>query len=93
MNKKANTVIFVLVGTLVNILITLIIIVGLLVVSALIFQNHPQVFSLLSVVIVFGGLFGTMVIYQKLSTWVIEKFKLEDKLEPLWGSHNKKKPY
>ncbi len=93
MNKKVNTLIFILVGTIVNIAITLGIIIGLLMLSAVIFQNNPEVLSMLAMVIFIGGLLASMVLYQKLSLWVVEKFHLEDKLEPLWGGRNKKKPY
>lgn len=93
MNKKLNSLIFIVVGTLVNILITLTLIAIMMVVSALLFKDNPEVFSIISMVVVLGTLLGSMVIYQKLSLWVVEKFHLEDKLEPLWGSRNKKKPY
>jgi len=91
MNKKVNTVIFIIVGTLVNIIITLAMMAVMMVLSAMIFKNHPEVFSIISMVIVMGTLLASMVLYQKLSLWVVEKLHLEDKLEPLWGSRNKKK--
>jgi len=40
---------------------------------------------------IIGGVIISMIVHQNLVRWVIERFKLEDKLEPFFVSRNKRK--
>jgi len=92
MNKKMNTVIFILAGTVVNLLLAIVFI-GLLLfgVSRLAPSIGDQAASLVPFAFI-GGILLAMVVYQKLTKWVITKFNLTDKLDPLFTSRHRKKP-
>jgi len=86
MNKKLNTVVFLLVGTVVNLLLALISIgVLLFILGRLDSVLGDQAASFVPFVFLGGILIG-MLIYQRLSKWVIARFNLEDKLDPLFTS-------
>ncbi len=91
MNKKANTVIFMLVGTLVNILLAIAFVVVLIVLAAFAKDIIGPAKDVFLPFIVFLGIFLAMMVYQKLSLWVIKRFNLEDKLDPLFVSRRRKK--
>jgi len=40
---------------------------------------------------IIGGIIISMIIYQRLTAWVIERFGLADKLDPLFVSSKRKK--
>lgn len=87
MTKKAFTILFVLVATIVNIVMTLAVIILLAVVSTLLIRvvlriERPDVLLLTWMVCFIGGLILDMVLYSKLCDKVIEKFKLAEKLDP-----------
>jgi hypothetical protein len=91
MNKKLNTVIFILAGTLVNLVIALVSI-GLLL--ALVGLASPLMGDSTSSLVPFAFLAGilfSMIAYQKLSKWAISRFNLNDKLDPLFMLNHKKK--
>ncbi len=89
MTKKQNTVLFILLGTIGNILITVFFLVLFTILGGLILKDNlammiPFIFLL---AVVLG-----MIIYQKIATLIIKKWNLEEKLEPLFVSkYNKKK--
>jgi ABC-type methionine transport system permease subunit len=91
MNKKANTVIFMVVGTLVNIILAIAFVVILIVLAAFAKDIIGPAKSVFLPFIVFLGIFLAMMVYQKLSLWVIKKFNLEDKLDPLFVSRRRRK--
>ncbi len=91
MNKKANTVIFMLVGTIVNIILAIFFVVVLIVLASLAKDFIGPAKNMILPFIVFLGIFLGMMAYQKLSLWVIKKFNLEDKLDPLFVSRRRKK--
>jgi hypothetical protein len=92
MNKKANSIVFILCGTLVNVLFSIICIV-LLVILVAKFQPilGDTISMVLYIVALLGGWFLGMFAYQKLSKWVIAHFKLEDKLDPLFNFRSRKR--
>jgi len=90
MNKKLNTVIFILAGTLVNLVIALVSI-GLLL--ALVGLASPLMGDSTSSLVPFAFLAGilfSMIAYQKLSKWAISRFNMNDKLDPLFMLNHKK---
>ena len=87
MTKKQNTLLFMLAGTVVSIIITVLLLIAILLICAKFFPNtistmSPFIFTL-------SVLLG-MLIYNKLVTFVVEKFNLEDKIEPLFKPRKKK---
>lgn len=85
MNKKLNTFIFIVVGTIVDFILAFIIAVALL--TVLYFCRNlipPNVISLMVPVAVIVGIIIAMLIYQRLAAWFIGKFNLEDKLSPIF---------
>lgn len=91
MNKKMNTLVFILVGTLVNILLAGIFIGSLLfLISLLVPLMGEQVGSLVPFAFV-GGIILAMLVYQKLTKWVIDRYDMNDKLDPLFTSRRKNK--
>jgi hypothetical protein len=88
MTKKQNTIVFILLGTLANVIISMAIITGLLVVSMLTLKER-SVYALPFLVI--GGIILGMFVYKKLTTLVVTKFNLEDKLDPLFMRSRRRK--
>lgn len=91
MNKKANTLIFILCGTIVNLLIAILFI-GILLLLVGQFQNSlgPYMATVVPVAF-FTGLIAAMFVYQKLTKWVVSKFHLEDKLDPIIKMKSRKR--
>lgn len=82
---------FILAGTVVNLLLALICI-GLLLVVANMFSrifNIPA--TTLDPFAFVGGIIISIFSYQRLTLWVITKFNLTDKLEPFFTAQHKKK--
>lgn len=90
MNKKLNTVIFLLGATVLNllILVTLAVLLGLL--FGLAYKSIPEVSMGLSwiavIVILLGSIGGTFYIYSKIIKWIVKKWKLDDYIEPIFKS-------
>ena len=96
MNKKANTLLFMVIATLVNItLLAIFFIIGFVLLSLLLnafpSMANSQMASGLSVLFVFVFAIGlTFFIYNKLVMWANKKFELEDKLHPIFTRRSKK---
>ena len=86
-----NTVVFILVGTIVNVLLAVTFI-GLLMfgVSLLVPIMGEKVGSLVPFAFI-AGIILAMLVYQKLTKWVIDKFDMNDKLDPLFTSKKRRK--
>ena len=91
MTNKQRTIIFILAGTVVSVLITLILVVVFFLGTIYLLKDNPEtvgrVFPFVFITAIVLGMF----IYQKLVKVVITKFKLEDKLDPLFGPRKKNK--
>lgn len=89
MTNKQRSIIFIIAGTLVSVIITLILVIGLFVVTIYLLKDAPdnigKVFPFVFITAIVLGMF----IYQKLVKFVIKKFNLEDKLDPLFGPGRK----
>jgi hypothetical protein len=81
MTKKQNTILFIILGTVANVIISMTLITVLLVAAMLIFKEN-SVYALPFLVI--GGIVLGMFVYKKLTTLVVTKFNLTDKLDPLF---------
>lgn len=83
MTKKQNTLLFIAIGTIVEVLMAFIFIVLLLVICTIFCKDNQALLSILFSVAIILGVVASMVIYQRLASWAIQKFNLEDKLDPL----------
>ena len=90
MTNKQNTIVFIIVGTIVSVLLTLLIGAILILLSLLIFKNNPDAFTIAFGISLIASMFLSMLSYQKLVNWVIKKFNLGDKLDPLFLKKQKK---
>lgn len=91
MTNKQNSIVFIIVGTIIEVAITLLLMVIFFIIDLLIFKDNQQVFMILMMVLAFAAIGLGMFIYQKLATWFIAKKHLEDKLDPLFSNRFKKR--
>lgn len=86
MNKKANTILFTIVSTIANILMTIIII-GVLCLAAILILNRAcnitngNIYQVVLMICFLGGMVLSMFLFVKLTGWVIKKCNLEPKLD------------
>ena len=84
MGKKLNTAIFILAGTAVDIVLIFAVFALLLALLCVCRAAIPDeamplmLFAAVAVAFVIG-----MILYQRLALWVIKRFKLEDRLDPI----------
>jgi hypothetical protein len=90
MTKKQNTIVFIIVGTLVSVILTILIGGVLILLSLWLFKENQNAFMIAFAVSLIGSMFLSMLIYQKLVYWVIKKYNLGDKLDPLFVRKQKK---
>lgn len=91
MTNKKNTIIFIIAGTIVNVLILLALLFLFIILDAKLFGNNANSAAVFLIVGIVASWILGMFIYQKLATWVIKKWNLEDKLDPLFASRTMKK--
>lgn len=90
MNKKLNSVLLLLVGTLVNIVLAIVCIALMMVlVSFLKPVVGESIVNFIPFAII-GGIILAMIVYQRLMAWAMAKFKLGDHMDPLF--HVRRKP-
>ena len=86
MNKRLNTVVFVLVATLGNLLVmTILLVAGLFVLSRFHGPENPLQAGWIGVVFIVS-IVGSLLIYTALAKRIIARFHLEEKLDPIFGS-------
>jgi len=90
MNKKTNTVLFTIISTLANIIMTLLLIsvfclIAFVVLYYGIKSRNPQVYQFVFILCFIAGLVLGMFLFIKLGGMVVTKFHLESKLEPFGG--------
>lgn len=92
MSKKTNTVWFMLVATIVNLLLlVLFFVIGFKIISLYLNVNPESTIAPLLIGLVFlGSIVLSFLVYSKLVKFVVNKYKLEDKMDPLFGG--KKRP-
>ena len=62
----------------------------LILLSLLLFKENQNAFMIAFAVSLIGSMFLSMLVYQKIVYWVIKKFNLGDKLDPLFVKKQKK---
>lgn len=89
MSKKSNSIVFMLVATVVNILLLIVFfILGFLLLNwiASTFPAAESMLSVLMLVVFILAIVLSFIVYSKLVKWANNKFNLEDKLDPLFVS-------
>ena len=79
MNKKVNTVLFLLGATVFNLLIMFILIVIFLVLISAIFRDslNPNILSILMIVVFIGSIAASFFIYGRVVKWLSRKINME----------------
>lgn len=92
MNKKTNSIIFMAVATVVNlVLMFVLIILGIVLVSFIPFGDNTSLYSICIFVVFFGAIFLSFKIYSKLVEWATVRFSLEEKLDPIFTPKKNRK--
>lgn len=94
MNKKLSTFLFIIGGTILNLILMLTFIIGLLklvvvILSSLGYQTTDNIFIPFAIAAIFGGLVLAFVVYSKITKYIQKKFDLEKHLEPIFGKKRK----
>jgi len=86
MNKKVNTVLFLLGATVFNLLIMFLLIVIFLVLISTIFRDslNPNVLSILMIIVFIGSIAASFFIYGRLVKWLSRKIDMEKYFLPLF---------
>ncbi|MGD1820996.1 MAG: leader peptide processing enzyme [Pleomorphochaeta sp.] len=85
MSKQSNTVIFMIIATIVNVLLMFVIFILVFVLAGLIFNLDGNLGVVVLGVSFVAAIGGSIFIYSKLVNWAVAKFNLEDKLVPLFN--------
>ncbi|UCF97820.1 MAG: hypothetical protein JSV89_22050 [Spirochaetaceae bacterium] len=86
MNKKVNTVLFLLGATVFNLLIMFLLIVLFLVLISAVFRDslNPNVLSILMIVVFIGSIAASFFIYGRVVKWLSRKIDMEKYFLPLF---------
>ncbi len=96
MNKKANTLIYMLVATLVNLLLMAVLYIAAFIVYALFISysgidpDSPALI-LAALICFIVPVVLAFIIYSKIAGWAIRKYNLEDKMESLFSSGRRRR--
>ena len=92
MNKKVNTLLFIIGATVVNIVIMgLLFLLGFIIVSRLLPQDVSPNLLLISFMLIFlGSIFGSFFIYHKLIGFLSKKIDMEKYFHPIFKPRKKK---
>ena len=91
MTKKQNTILFIAVGTLVEVFLSILFFLILFIAAAFLTKGKPETLQIVSPICLTAGFVCGIFAYHKLAAWAIIKFKLEDKLDPLIPQKFRKK--
>ena len=91
MNKKLSTLIFILSGTILNIILMIIFIFGLLaggnaLLRGLGYEPHQPIYIPFLIGSIFGGVILSFIVYSKITKYVQKKFDLDKFITPLFKS-------
>jgi hypothetical protein len=86
MNKKVNTVLFLLGATVFNLLVMFLLIVLFLVLISAVFRDslNPNVLSILMIVVFIGSIAAAFFIYGRVVKWLSRKIDMEKYFLPLF---------
>jgi len=88
LNKKLNTIFFLIGATVLNLLILVVLALAIGAVLGSIYQKlgiSSQAMSLLAVILILSGaVFGTFFLYSRLIKWTIRRLNLDSYIEPIF---------
>lgn len=91
MNKKGNTILFIIIATIMNILLMIIFaVIGYVLIIKFANPESP-VTPVLLIVVLFGSMALAWYLYSKIIKLLQKKWNLDDKLVPLWGKNAHKR--
>lgn len=93
-SKKTNTFLFMLIGTVVNIVLLLFFIVFGFVLLSVLAARVPSIadsLGILSILVLVLALVLSFLIYSRLLKWATKKYALEENLSPLFSSRKNRK--
>jgi membrane protein YdbS with pleckstrin-like domain len=93
MNKKVNTVLFILGATVANVLIMLVIFLVLFVIFGRLIAPSlpPQVNQIVMLLLFIGSIVATYFIYHRLVKWLSDKYDLDKYFDPIFRKGGQKK--
>jgi hypothetical protein len=95
MNKKVNTVIFVLAASAFNVIVTILIAIGVFMIAAKTFLKgaaSTDVYKLFMMIDFIGSVVLSSLLYKFLIDRITKKFDVDKYFEPIFGRGNKKLP-
>ncbi|MBO4405037.1 MAG: hypothetical protein J5780_06910 [Treponema sp.] len=96
MNKKANSIIFLVVSTILNLILMLGVIILLLMISTAVLKHviglpdGHQAYSIMMLICLVLGVVSSFIINQRVTAKIVIKFNLDDKFEDDWSGKKKK---
>lgn len=92
MSKKTNSLLFMLIATVLNLLLLIVLFVlGFIILSFLPIQDNQSLLMLGIAVVFILSIVLSFLLYSKIVKWAIAKFNLEDKMDPLFGKGGKRR--
>lgn len=93
MNRKINTIIFLVTATLLNVSLLIVISALLLFIAGLVFsnlnmQNNTAIYAVVAVILI-GSIAGSLILYTKIIKWAMKKWKLEERIHPVFGNKSR----
>jgi membrane protein YdbS with pleckstrin-like domain len=87
MDKRVNSILFILAATVVNIVLMIVLFLVAFLVFARFLAPHlpPGVSRALLLVLFIGSIVGTFLIYHRLMKWATRKYEMEKYFAPLFG--------
>ena len=92
MNKKANTILFMLGATVLNVVLMVVIFLALMLLYAWIVPGgfQSQLGQVIGIVLFLGSIGLTYLAYHKLVKWISNKWNLEEHFDPIFRSRQNK---
>ncbi len=91
MSKQSNTVIFMIIATIVNVILMFAIFILVFVSANLLFDLNGNLGIVVLGFSFIAAIGGSIFLYSKLVNWSVKKFNLEEKLVPIFGKKKGKK--
>ncbi len=87
MSKKTNSLVFMLLATVVNLILMVVLFIVGFVIIGILLTKYPALESamfVLTLLVFVFAIFGSFFIYSRVVKWATNKFSLEDKLDPIF---------
>ncbi len=92
MNKKANTILFMLGATILNVVMMVLIFLALFALYGFTIGQSvsPEATQIVLIVLFIGSIALTYFLYHKIVKWISNKWNLDEYFDPIFGRNNKK---